>query len=123
VLAHGRRAIRRVRIRAGTQAELVIVDEEHPLLDRLVDAVDDVRGDVPADGVARAERAVRVELAAGVVEVDVQLREVACTHDLDVGIGLDEGHAGDGAVGDDAGVIARLRAPGDLDGLSTEEAQ
>lgn len=62
-------------------------------------------------------RAVRVELAALVAGGDVDLREVADAGDLDVVGGLDEVGAGEGAVGGDAGAVAGLDAPGDLDAL------
>jgi hypothetical protein len=60
---------------------------------------------------------VRVELTALVAGEDVQLREVTVAHDLHVEGRLEERDARDGAVGDEARVVARLCAPCDLDGL------
>lgn len=65
--AHRRRAVRRIRIDARAEAELVVRHVEHPLRDRLVRPVRDSGGDVPADGVSASRGAVRVELAAAIV--------------------------------------------------------
>lgn len=65
-----------------------------------------VRSDITADRVAGTLRTVRVELAAHVAIGNVELGQVARALDLPVQGRLDKVGRGNGAVGNDAGIVA-----------------
>jgi hypothetical protein len=72
-----------------------------------------VREHEGTEGIATLISAVRIKLSSTIISLDVDKGLVDVAGDLDVIRGLDEGHAGDGTLGDDTCTTARLSAPCD----------
>lgn len=107
---------------AGTEAELAVANEVLPLVDLLELSCVCAGVDETTDGVSTARGSVRVKLSSVIAPLDVELREVSDTGDLDELVRLEEVGTLDGTVGNETCAVARLETPRDYDSLCVTDS-
>lgn len=125
---------------AGLEAEVAIPDERVPFVNLLEAAAERVGKDEAAcgangvsfaafltqqeirpDRISEAVCSVRIQLAAGVTDRDIQHSGRERSRKLNIGGSLDEMRPGDSSSWDQTGTVARFEAPGDNLSLGVTE--